>query len=347
MRVDYIVVGLGLAGVAFCEQLRSNSKSFVVFDYGPTSASTVASGLYNPIVLKRFVPAWKGHELMQHSIPYYKTLEQTLNASFLHPASILRKFVSAAETNDWQYACDSPSMAPYMDSAVLPNVNTATDAPFGYGKLRGTGWVDCASMLAEYRSFLSNSQQLRDELFSYERLDSSTKPLVYDDIEAKSIVFAEGTGMIHNPWFSNLPLRCTKGELLLIHCPDLKENNILHSGIFIIPLGNDLYKVGATYDNHDSSALPTNRARKTLESRLQKFICVPYKVIDHLTGLRPTTPDRRPMVGTHPKDNRLALINGLGSRGVLQAPFVAKSLMDYIENSNPIPADIDANRYAS
>lgn len=346
MRVDYIVVGLGLAGLAFCEQLRKHNKSFVVFNHGPTSASTIASGLYNPIALKRFVPAWNGHQLMQFSIPFYRTLEQTLDTSFLHPASILRKFFSAAEANDWQHACDSPAMAPYMEPVLLSNTNSGIDAPLGFGRLKGTGWVDCSLMLSTYRSFLSSSNLLIDEVFLYDRLVTSKPELIYNNIEARSIVFAEGTGMLQNPWFSYLPLRRTKGELLVIHCPDLKENNILHSGIFIISLGEDCYKVGATYDNHDNTALLTEAGRNSLEKHLQKILCLPYKIIDHLAGLRPTTPDRRPLVGTHPNDKRMAVLNGLGSRGVLQAPFAANSLMDYVEKGKALSTEIDASRYA-
>jgi len=49
MKVDYIVVGCGLAGIAFCEQLLANNKSFVVFDDDSQKSSTVAGGLYNPV----------------------------------------------------------------------------------------------------------------------------------------------------------------------------------------------------------------------------------------------------------------------------------------------------------
>jgi flavin-dependent dehydrogenase len=123
MQVDYIVVGLGLAGIALCEQLRSHNKSFVVIDQPQSSASTVASGLYNPIVLKRFVPAWKGHELMQRSLPYYKKLEKKLKTSFIHSTSILRRFTAPSELNDWQHACSSLGMASYMDPLLKTNTN--------------------------------------------------------------------------------------------------------------------------------------------------------------------------------------------------------------------------------
>ena len=34
MDVDYIIVGLGLAGLAFAEELENNDKSFVIFENG-------------------------------------------------------------------------------------------------------------------------------------------------------------------------------------------------------------------------------------------------------------------------------------------------------------------------
>ena len=61
-NVDYIIVGCGFAGVAFCEQLIAANKSFLVFDNKSQQSSVVAGGLYNPVVLKRFTSVWKSKE---------------------------------------------------------------------------------------------------------------------------------------------------------------------------------------------------------------------------------------------------------------------------------------------
>jgi glycine oxidase len=58
-ELDYIIVGCGLAGVSFCEELRAHGKSFVVFDDQSQQSSIVAAGLYNPVILKRFTAVWK------------------------------------------------------------------------------------------------------------------------------------------------------------------------------------------------------------------------------------------------------------------------------------------------
>ena len=76
--VDYIIVGLGLAGISFCEQLEENGKSFKVISDHSEQASLVAGGLYNPIILKRFTMAWKANLQMAMLTTCYKRLEQKL-----------------------------------------------------------------------------------------------------------------------------------------------------------------------------------------------------------------------------------------------------------------------------
>jgi glycine oxidase len=74
MEVDYIIVGLGLAGLAFVEELLEAKKSFVVFENNSQTSSLVAGGVYNPVILKRFSPVWNAKE--------QKNLTQNLIKSF-------------------------------------------------------------------------------------------------------------------------------------------------------------------------------------------------------------------------------------------------------------------------
>ena len=90
MKVDYIIVGSGLAGIAFCEQLRQNGKTFVVYDDASQQSSKVAGGLFNPVVLKRFTPAWKAKELLEGVLPYYQQLERLLDTAFIHQMPVRR-----------------------------------------------------------------------------------------------------------------------------------------------------------------------------------------------------------------------------------------------------------------
>ena len=78
---------------------------------------------------------------------------------------------------------------------------------------------------------------------------------------------------------------------------------------------------------------------------MNTLINVPYKVVDHVAGIRPTVRDRRPLVGVHREHSQLVVLNGLGTRGVMIAPTVAKELYNHIENSVALRKEIDILRF--
>lgn len=137
----------------------------------------------------------------------------------------------------------------------------------------------------------------------------------------------------------------TKGELLVIHAPKLKSDVILKSSIFVIPTERDSYLVGSTYAWDDYSNTPTKEAKQELVNKLSSLINCHYDVVEHRAGIRPTVVDRRPLVGQHPLYNNLFVLNGLGSRGVLMAPSMAKHLIDYAEEGITLPKEIDVKRF--
>lgn len=104
--IDYLVVGLGLAGVSFCEQLEAHNKTFHVISDASQTSSVVAGGLYNPVILKRFTLAWNAHEQLETALPFYKNLENKLQTQLDYKISVLRRFASIEEQNMWFEAAD-------------------------------------------------------------------------------------------------------------------------------------------------------------------------------------------------------------------------------------------------
>ena len=82
MKVDYLIVGLGLAGLAFVEELIKANKSFIVFEDDSQTSSLVAGGVYNPVILKRFSPVWNAKEQLAIALPFYENLEKKFNQTF-------------------------------------------------------------------------------------------------------------------------------------------------------------------------------------------------------------------------------------------------------------------------
>ncbi len=345
MTVDYIIVGLGLAGIAFAEELISHNKSFVVFEDNSQNSSLVAGGMYNPVVLKRFTPVWNAKEQLDLAIPFYKKIENRFNQTYNYKVDIYRTFKSVEEQNNWFTACDKILLQDYMIPKIVKNDNKFIRAPYDSGKLIHTGRIDVNKLATDYRLFLKDENILREEKFEYNKIDFQTDSIIYKEVKAKRVVFCEGFGLKENPFFNDLPMREAKGELITIHAPDLKVDYLIKSAIFVLPIGNDLYKVGATFNWTDKTKTPTEEGREELEFKLSSVINCNYKIVDHIAGIRPTIKDRRPLVGTHSKYKQLAILNGLGTRGVMIAPLMAKKLFQNIENGEQLEKEISINRF--
>ena len=343
--VDYIVVGLGLAGIAFCEMLEKEGKSFTVITDDSQKASQVAGGLYNPVILKRLTLAWKGAEQCELAKPFYTHLEQKLGVCLDYPIPVLRRLASVAEQNAWFAATDRPGLDAFLSPSLIPNTNSALHAPYGFGKVQHTGRIDTSTLLSTYTTYLNQKSILIRESFDFSELTLQKNCVLYKAIQAKYLVFACGYGLKNNPFFKYLPLQGTKGELLTIKAPDYNENRIIKSSVFSIPLGADCYRIGATYKWKDKTNLPTEASKMELLEKLTRFLKCDFEVIDHLAGIRPTVVDRRPLVGQHPVYKNLYVLNGLGSRGVLIAPYVSRQLLDAIENKKPLDPEINIQRF--
>lgn len=52
---------------------------------------------------------------------------------------------------------------------------------------------------------------------------------------------------------------------------------------------------------------------------------IPYNVVEHKAGVRPSVSDRRPVLGPCKDYEQLVVFNGLGTKGVSLAPFFQNS----------------------
>jgi hypothetical protein len=276
---------------------------------------------------------------------FFVNIEERLGCKLNFKTPILRKFFSVEEQNNWFAAADKVNLVPFLSTELIFKKFRCIDSPFGYGEVMHTGHVDTVSLLEKYKEFLLINQAYSEDSFDYNCLKVNEQGVCYKGIQAKHIVFAEGFGMHANPFFNDLPLDGTKGELLIIKAPLLDLDVILNTSVFILPLGNHLYKVGATYNWIDKTATPTNEGKTELVDKIKEIITCDFEIIEHFAGVRPTVRDRRPLVGTHENHDGVHVLNGLGTRGLMLGPAMAKALFELIEHQIPLDKSIDIIRF--
>ena len=278
-------------------------------------------------------------------MPFYEKLEQKFKMKFDDKFLIKKVFKSIEDQNNWFSALDNSKLTPFLDEKLDKNNYSGVISEFNFGNVKEAGRVDTKKLVETYRNYLRQKSNIKFEQFEHQKVKFNEDELKYKGITANRIVFCEGFGMKQNLFFNYLPLNEVKGELITIYAPDLDINFLLKSSLFVLPLGNHHYKVGATFNWKDKTSNPSEEGKEELVEKLKKVINVKYKIIEQTAGVRPTVKDRRPLVGKHPAYPNLIILNGLGTRGVMIAPIIAKQLFYHLENGTELDAVSDIKRF--
>lgn len=349
IHTENLIVGLGIAGLNLCHQLEKAGKSFLVIDRCPTnSSSLIAGGIYNPVVLKRKVKSWKVDELFPFLVETYRELEQKLETEFLlHDFPILKPISSSDELQEWQRAVDDGRLNPYVHSVS----GSKPSGPFQHSviasaTIESAGFVRFNKLILAYREYLKSKELLMESDFDYDEIKLGEK-IDFKGISADRIIFSEGRLISENPFFNWLPFRPTKGQMLTVRVPEeLTPDKIYNQQFLLFPTEEkNVFRLGATYEWHNLDEVPSQKSTDELIERAQKALNIEFEVLDAQAAIRPNVADRRPTIGRHPEIENMFLFNGMGSKGVMLAPYFAKQLVDHIYRGMAIDAEVDLNRF--
>ena len=348
MNIDFIIVGQGIAGTCVALKLIKENKKFIIFDqHHSNSSSRLALGIYNPLVLKWFTKAWKVDDQIHLFYPFYNFASSLLGEKIIIDRGIYKFLETPYVQNNWMTKQISSGRQKYMSSKLYSINNSGLMNHDFYGLVQCSGRLKIKLLLNSFRNFCKKKNILIQQDFLYQNLIIEKNKVSYNGINADNIIFCEGYSGIKNPYFNNINLKSTKGEILTIYCKNLNLKDIIHSGFLFIPIGNDRYLFGATYDWQNINYTCTRTARAKLVLMLDKILNTPYRILNQVAGIRPSTIDRRPLLGAHKKHNNLYIMNGLGTRGVLLAPYLSNILFNSIYQKTIIPSDIHINRLTS
>ena len=341
---DFIIVGQGIAGTVFACNLLKSNKSFFIFDSlnsKKNSPSRIALGVYNPLVLKWITKVSKAEIKLDALFSYCNFFENFFNVKVHYKQNIHRLLESSYDVNNW----NAKQVSTKLNNFLSPNLKSLNFSKQTFGQVLYSGWLDVNLMLSTFLDYLRKENIIINQKIDYNRIIFKDNLFYYDNVISKNIVFCEGCSVSNNPFFKNVKILPTKGEVIKIHCPNLNLNTVLHTGVITVPLNDNIYHIGSTYDHKDLSEAPTKKALEKFQNKLKSFNSFPYNVIEHLAAHRPSTRDRNPIIGPSVKNKNIFILNGLGSRGILLAPFLSEELLQHIYSNKSIDIDISNKRF--
>lgn len=341
----YLIVGQGLAGSLLAHRLEEQGVSFKIIDSGKNESSRVAAGIINPIVFRRVTKSWLVDEGMEEAVQYYRHLEKKLAVDFLFSRTIRRAFSSQQEIDVWTKKALTPEFEKYISS---PNQTTETPpylkAPFGNGLVNSVYYVQTKVFVDSNRKFFKESGVLIEKEFNYSQVNDSGCEV--DGEFFDRIVFCEGYKGINNPFFKDLPLTATKGQLLELSIKgEVDKQEILNRKCFLLQMEDGSFKSGATYEWDSPNTIITGEAKRDLIEKIEQLINLDFEVIGQEAGVRPTTIDRRPLMGVHTKNKNVYIFNGLGAKGYLLAPLLSKIMVKSLINGEQLSDEVNIARF--
>ena len=340
-ETDYLIVGQGLAGTVLAWQLRARGARILIVDReAPGSASRVAAGIMTPVTGIRLAKSWRIDELWPVAREFYRDRERELGADFFHERPVVRVFASEDEAGLWakRWNEERANYADYVLEEAGPLFPDGdVPAPFGGVVMKRCGNLDVAGFLDASREYFREMGSYRCGVFDEEPIEMNAAELEWEGIRIrKGIVHCAGYEARNSRFFDWVPFKAAKGEILEVEIEGLKEERILNRGNWLLPQGGGRFKTGTTYEWERLDSEPTDEGRRAIEAKLRNLVAGDYRVTGHTAAVRPIIDESKVLMGRHPAHERLAFYNGLGSKGVLGAPFFADQLAGHLEEGTPI-----------
>jgi glycine/D-amino acid oxidase-like deaminating enzyme len=346
MNVDVLIIGQGICGTFLSWYLQKENKSYLVIDNNYSNASSrIAAGIINPVTGRRLVTVWMADEVIPNAWKAYNELGFELNITAIVQRNIIDFFPN-----------------PFMREGFLEKINTGDqyvhaypeqnhfnellNYEFGCGEIRPVYTVNLELLLPAWRKHLTEKGLLREVEFDLGALKVEADHIEYGDITAQKIIFCDGVSSFDNPYFRQLPFAPNKGEALVAEIPGLPDHNIYKKSMMMVPMAEkDFFWIGASYIWDFENADPTAEFRDKTTRVLKEWLKIPFKVVEHRSGLRPATLERRPFVGFHPSQPAIGILNGMGTKGYSLAPYFASQLVNNLYFGEKIIPEADVNRF--
>tara|TARA_B100000886_G_scaffold194632_1_gene134122 strand:- start:8746 stop:9762 length:1017 start_codon:yes stop_codon:yes gene_type:complete len=328
-EIDFLIVGQGISGSCFAWRVFQDKKTFMIIDSNnPNSSSKAALGIFNPITGRNYIKSWKYNTLFCELMKFYICIESKLNEKIIFSKKIYRPFKNIVDNNSWNTKLSSDKISPFIDIMYDKGILT-----------KKSGYLDVKKFLSLSKKYFKSLSRYKIDNINTRNLNFKNGFFWYNNQKFKRVVMCRGVEENDNNVFKNIKLNAVSGNSIKIGS---KKNMkwILNNVLNVLPIDNNIFLIGSTYYNSQKDRGSIELVKKTKIKFDEKF-----KLIKTYFGIRPASPDRRPIIGEHKKNKGLYIFNGMGSKAVSLAPYCSKVLYDYIKNKKNIEIDLNIARF--
>ncbi|WP_374088545.1 NAD(P)/FAD-dependent oxidoreductase [Methylomicrobium lacus] len=341
--IDFLIVGFGLAGALLASELLRRGSCVVVIDPGEMNASQVAAGLINPVTGLRFVKTAEIEQLLPAAKACYAAWAEAFKRPFYVEKPMWRLLRREQDVAQCRKRLDDDAYRDYLGGIAQP---WKRDAVLGCLEQKQTGYLLTRPLLSCLLEYLRAHSSYRQAHFDYRDLRFDPV-LQWQEFRPRRIIFCEGFRARENPWFSWLPLRPAKGEILTLEHALPIPDRLFNDGHWLLSLGGNRVRLGATFDRENIDGQITGQAKAELLQAGERIFpgLKEAKLIAQEAGVRPCTEDRQPFIGAHPKLPQLHIFNGFGAKGSVMIPGYGRRFADYLGNGEALPSSCDIKRH--
>lgn len=318
---DILIVGQGIAGTLLAWEFERAGIAFRIVDAGHAGAtSRVAAGIINPITGQRIVKSWRIDSLLPVARESYRALEKELGIPLWREMRVRRFYLNERER---EVLAEKQARGELLDHVGVIDAD-------GFW-IKGAAHVDVGAMITAARVKWMAAGWLREE-----RVDFATARSGFG-----LTIDCTGSG---GGAFDFVRWQYSKGECLTVAIDGLAADVVLNRGQWILPVESGIAKVGATHCPGRTDVDLTPEARAGLEAGIVMMTPQPFTVTDQQAGVRTYLGDKRPVVGRHPAEASLGIFNGLGAKGALYAPALARQWVHHLREGVPFDPEVDVAR---
>ncbi len=375
-RIEYVIIGAGIAGCSLAHFLSKYSNSILLIDRNEDvafGASGAAGAFLSPLLGKP--NSFK--DLITKALNFSTEFYKNLGESFINNCGVCR-IPKNEEDND-----KFESYKPYMD--------------FEYNKMANGYFFEIGSQVIPSLICKELTQNIEKRfLYNVEKIVQKEDHtwIINDEIYAKNIILTTGADIKHineeyfdirAVWGQKIDIMTTTQTKINYHkeCSVSKASKIENSALYKISIGATHHKFNCDKNicNYCVEMANINNCNKCYTNNIinndsARLISLAndiiklenVKVIDVKIGARASSNDYFPMIGkivnskksiekfphllngTHIKNSMLEtienlyVINGVGGRGFVLSPYLAHKLVQHIINNEEIENDLITHR---